>query len=351
MALFEAVDGERRDLGWMPDHAECEFVIGPPRCENESERLLNDCLEADVMVFGACPMRLLEARAVAGKLTLVMSERLLKKPHHSLRIMNPRYARGIGRYRRLVNQGAETHALAIGHHAAGDLHKIGAFPGRIWRWGYFVDAGTELAAFRERPALSVLWAGRMLKWKRVDVLLRALALLEDSGESVQCTLVGDGPERCRLIDLAHRLGLGPPSLSFSNPVPFDQVRQLMRESDVYVLTSNRLEGWGAVAGEAMAEGCVLVANDQAGSSKELVLDGETGFLFGDGDAAQLAAILRRIGANRELQLRIRQQAWGYLSRSWHPQVAAERLVELCRGLLGLGALPAYDTGPCQRLSP
>jgi glycosyltransferase involved in cell wall biosynthesis len=124
---------------------------------------------------------------------------------------------------------------------------------------------------------------------------------------------------------------------------------MMRESDVYVLSSDRGEGWGAVAGEAMAEGCVLIANEQAGSARELIVDGVTGFLFRDGDVGQLASLLIRVGSDTDLRMRVRASAWNLVSTVWSPSVAAERLVALCGGLLGYAPLPTYLEGPCSRV--
>jgi len=347
MALFEDIHEERRNLGWS-ETSSVPWVIGPPQNISEREDLYRSCLDADVMIFGACPHQVLEARTDAGKLTLIAAERMLKKPHHRLRLLNPRYALGIARYRRLVDHG-HNHALAIGHYAPGDLWTIGAFEGRIWRWGYFADVSSALPEPGKNGSLKVLWVGRMLDWKRVDTLLRAIARIQNERYFDHCVIVGDGPDKERLQRLVRALKIDPCKVRMIPPVPFADVRRMMRESDVYVLPSNRHEGWGVVVNEAMSEGCVVVANGQAGASKELITDNDTGLLFRDGDAAHLAAQLERLGRDRDLRIRLRQQAWEQIQRLWHPRVAAERLIELSKGLLGISQVPDYREGPCAKV--
>jgi glycosyltransferase involved in cell wall biosynthesis len=346
MALFEEVHDERRKMGWA-EREELPWVIGPPRDSTEMQTLLKECIDADVMVVGACPREVMEARIATGKLTLVAAERILKKPFHHLRMLNPRYATGIRKYRTLVNH-PHVYALAIGHYAPDDLRTIGAFADRILEWGYFIDTPANLPAPLPERFCKLLWVGRVLDWKRVDLLLKALYKLRDTGCIGECLIVGEGPERQCLLDLARRLHLSPDFVQFLPSVPFSEVRRLMREADVYVLTSNRHEGWGAVAGEAMVEGCVLVANEAAGAAQVLVRDGETGLLFRDGDVEQLAGQLKKLASDYSLRMRLRKHAWDQMQNIWHPRVAAERLVALCKGLLGHSELPSFTSGPCSK---
>jgi len=139
-------------------------------------------------------------------------------------------------------------------------------------------------------------------------------------------------------------------MQFVPPVPFDKVRSLMRNADVYVLPSNRMEGWGVVLNEAMSEGCIVVANEQAGASRVLIDDGVTGLLFRNGDTRQLAALLEHLGNDHALRMRLSRQAWERIYRLWHPHVAAERLLLLSSGLMGLSAVPEFNEGPCTQLS-
>ena len=344
MALFEDVSAERRQMGWG-EHQSVSWVVGPPRNEQEKYQIIKQCVEADVMVFGSCPMEVLKARVAANKLTLVASERILKKRYHSLRMLNPRYKRGMMQYRELVNH-SSVHALAIGSYAANDLRTLGVFGDRIWKWGYFIDVCPDPPVPVSVRPLRILWVGRMLKWKNVDVLLRAVAMIQNLPHFGECVIVGDGEEQNYLQGLAKRLSIKSECVRFHPPVSFEVVRQMMRDADVYVLPSDRGEGWGAVAGEAMSEGCVLVANEEAGAARDLVVDGETGFLYQNGNVKQLALLLEKLAGDYSLRMEMRQKAWERMHFCWHPNVAAERLIALSEGLLGMKDMPNLGEGPC-----
>ncbi len=348
MMLFEDVPAERRKLGWSVPEALPSWVIGPPRTPTEMQTLVQECRTAEVMLLGAAPREIMEARIATGKLTFVASERMLKKPFHRLRMLNPRYAMGMKRFRRLVTH-EHVHALTIGHYAPVDLRQINAFADRIWNWGYFIDVPSQLEEPAPKRPLKILWAGRMLDWKRVDLLLKAVAKVVKSGCIGECLIVGNGPEQKQLSALAHKLNLDSDCVRFLPSVSPAEVRRLVRESDVYVLPSNRHEGWGAVVGEAMSGGCVVVANEQAGASQELVQNGVTGLLFRDGDVEQLAGHLQRLADDYTLRVRLREQAWKQMQEVWHPRIAAERLVALSNGLLGKEEVPVFDNGPCAKV--
>lgn len=345
MALFQPVPEERLRLGWAASDTR-EWLIGPPTNDSERAALREACVAADVMLFGECDWEVLSARTRLGKLTLVASERLLKQRGHRLRLLNPRYALGFARYRRRVAHD-NIHALTIGHHAPTDLKTLRAFGDRMWRWGYFPRIPAEPLGPRPPGSLRVLWAGRFLRWKRVDTLVRAVALVQDEPWFGSATLIGGGPDLRRIERIAHRVGLREDKLRFLPPVPPSDVRGWMRESDVFVLPSDRGEGWGVVANEAMAEGCVFVGNEEAGASRELVEHGRTGFLFPNGDARALAAILARIGRYPDVAAAVRVSGRAHIAGNWSPEVAASRVLHLAEGLLR-GAPPSFADGPCAR---
>jgi glycosyltransferase involved in cell wall biosynthesis len=345
MVLFDETHSERRPFGWGQATGE-PWLIGPPADPAASQRIASECLDADIMVFGDCPRAVLDARTAAGKLTFVASERLLKKSLHRLRMLNPRYALGIARFRKSIDH-PHVHSLSIGSYAPDDLRTIGMTGERIWRWGYFVSAPTLPPESRGTDPLRILWVGRVLGWKRVDTLLRALALLRGSPRIGQCVVIGDGPDKERLQRLAVHLRLDSGRVRFQPAVPFGEVRSEMRKSAVYVLPSGRQEGWGVVANEAMSEGCVLVANEEAGASRELVTSGQNGLLFKDGDAAQLAHHLDRLSQDLPLLGRLQCAACRHITSLWSPAVAAERFLVLSEELLS-GSEPSFSDGPCSR---
>jgi glycosyltransferase involved in cell wall biosynthesis len=346
--LTEQVPLEQRQLGYDGMKANVDWVAGPPETSAREKELHDLCLNADVAVMGSGPV---DERVAAGKLTFIMGERLLKHRSHLIRIiLRRRYAESYRQFRSMTGH-PNAHALAIGFFAGADLERVGGFGARVWSWGYFPEVNPEPPGPRDASPVNILWAGRMLAWKRVDVLLRALSRVQHAPWFGGCTLVGEGEEQVRLVALARRLNLESGKVRFTPPMHYAQVRSLMRESDIYVLPSSRREGWGAVVNEAMSEGCVVVANREAGSAQVLVQEGVTGLLFDDGDAAMLAKQLAKLGSDHALRMTLRSDAWEMLTTNWHPAIAADRLLALVDGVEGKGALPQYSTGPCCPVYP
>lgn len=333
-------------LGQDEAAADYKWIAGPPKERGDIERLRQIICEVDVAVLGACPEEVMAARAKTGKLTFVMSERIRKTPPVWWRWLDPRFQRGLINYRRIANH-ENVHYLPMGAYAADDARRIGAYGDRMWTWAYLLEIASQPPQPRTSDKMNVLWVGRMLGWKRVDLLLQAVARVCHDPTFGRLDVIGTGPEKERLLQLAQRLELGGKCI-FHEPISPADVRERMRQSDVYVLPSNRQEGWGAVANEAMSEGAVLVSNEQAGAARMLVDHGRTGFLFEDNNVDALAAILKDLLASAPLRETIRQAAWLDIQRRWHPRIGAERLVRLCQGLLGLAPMPVYPEGLLSR---
>jgi glycosyltransferase involved in cell wall biosynthesis len=251
--------------------------------------------------------------------------------------------------RKRILASQNVHYFSIGAYAAEDISRIGVLEERLWNWAYFADVPPSPPKPRLQKNVQILWVGRMLKWKRVDIVLRAIAAIQNERRFGRLDIVGDGPEKLRLVKLAETLGLEK-KCTFHEPIRTTGIREMMRQADFCILSSNRYEGWGVVANEAMSEGALLIANEQAGASKVLVTNGLTGFIFRDGDSNELGALLRYLLCETEMCEEIRKMAWSEMQRLWHPRVGAERLIRLCQGLLGFCNIPIYKEGPCSRRS-
>ncbi len=124
----------------------------------------------------------------------------------------------------------------------------------------------------------VIFAGRLIKDKNVDVLIRAVRLLREEISDIRCVIVGDGPERQRLEKLVRDLGLNG-NVEFKGFLKdHDEVIALMKSSKVFVLPSTR-EGFGIVALEANACGLpVITVEHEMNATKDLIENGKNGFV-------------------------------------------------------------------------
>ena len=117
------------------------------------------------------------------------------------------------------------------------------------------------------------------------------------------------------------------------------VREYMENSELFIFTSDKHEGWGAVLNEAMNSGCAVVASDAIGSAPWLIKDNENGALFRSGNTDDLYAKVKNLLENESLRQNIGINAYENIRKYWNHTVAAERLVE------SQNAPVKYECGP------
>lgn len=153
---------------------------------------------------------------------------------------------------------------------------------------------------------SLLYLGRLKRYKRVDLVIRAVARLRERGVVCRLRVVGKGDRRDALVRLRDRLGLGDDVVEFPGWVDRETKRELLRRSWVHVLTSPK-EGWGITNLEAAACGTPTVASDSPGL-RDSVRDGRTGLLVPHGDLDALTDALERLLGDHDLRERLGRAA-------------------------------------------
>lgn len=131
----------------------------------------------------------------------------------------------------------------------------------------------EFAAGQEHPEFDLILVGRLAAIKRIDVFLRAVAIVAQRVPGVTSIIVGDGELRDELRDLAERLGLNG-RVRFAGHRT--DVAELLRRARLFVLTSDS-EGLALSLMEAMTCGLPAVVTD-VGDLADLVEDGVNGYL-------------------------------------------------------------------------
>jgi glycosyltransferase involved in cell wall biosynthesis len=170
-----------------------------------------------------------------------------------------------------------------------------------------IENGVDLDFFAPDPATprfdspTALYLGRLKRYKRVDLILRAVAALERRGTPLDLVIGGRGDAEAELRALADTLGIAG-RVRFAGFVSEEEKRTLFRRAWVHVFTSSK-EGWGISSLEAAACGTATVASDSPGL-RDSVRHGETGFLVPHGDVTALADRLAEIAGDEALRDRL-----------------------------------------------
>ncbi len=196
----------------------------------------------------------------------------------------------------------------------------------------------------QRPG-TICSVGRLVEKKGFDVLVNACALLAAQGRLVDCEIVGTGPMFGPLQARIDAHGLtGHVRLLGALPQP--GVRDVLRRNSVFaapcvVGADGNRDGLPTVLLEAMALGTACVGTDVTGLP-EVLRDGDTGLVVGQGDAAGLAvALARMLDDDAE-----RQRFAGNARRLVEDRFDSDRqAAELARLVAGTGATAPRASGP------
>ncbi len=159
--------------------------------------------------------------------------------------------------------------------------------------------------------------------KGLGTLLEAFALVRNVASGLRLVIVGSGPVREALEAQARELGIDGECVFFPAA---DDVAPWLHAIDVFVLPSLS-EAFSNSLMEAMACGCCSVAS-KVGGNPELVRHGETGLLFGSGNAQDLAKQLSLVALDDSLRNRLAGAGSDWVSKNLSREAAARTMEEI-----------------------
>jgi glycosyltransferase involved in cell wall biosynthesis len=233
-----------------------------------------------------------------------------------------------------------TRLIAVGPEVRDDLVELGVAPAEkftVIRLGIDLEsrvgdgsAGTELRRQFGIPAerFVVGWIGRMTGIKRVPDVLETFKRLLALGVDAQLVLVGDGPERDRLEEQAHELGIQKRTLFAGYQREISEYYDLF---DAFLLPS-RNEGTPVVAIESLAARTPVVAT-RVGGVPDVVRDGIDGFLTDVGDVDALAVRLAELARDPGLRARMGEAGREHVIPRYRVSRLVDDVDELYRELL------------------
>ncbi len=336
----EKMAEERVQMGW--NEAERPSYV---KCYYEEEAYCKNLIaDSDVVLFGGVDEEgYIAERLKSGKMIIRISERLYKTGQWkaiSPRGLKKKYMDHT-QYRK-----ASVYLLCAGGYVASDFHIVRAYPDKMYAWGYFpeterFDVDKVLkekgyicpsgSASGQIPYL--LWAGRMIDWKHPELAVETAKYLRDKGLAFHMDIIGGGELAPAVEELIQNYHLEDKItlLGYQNP---KEVRRYMKKADIFLFTSDRQEGWGAVANEAMNSGCALVANHMIGAVPYLVQNGENGLVYVDGNNTQLFEQAEKLVGDRQLCRKLGRNAYQTITEVWNAENAAESLLRLIAELRG-----------------
>lgn len=332
---------ERRRLGYTSGD-KLSYVVQNYKEEYMRYKCQELIDEADIVIHGSCPYELIQKRLKQEKITFEYSERIYKKPCKKYKL--PRYIwLHYFKYGRYKNY----YLLCASGFAYADFMKTFAFRNRAYMWGYFpefIPYEDIQTVIRGKTKNSILWAARFLDWKHPELVVEVAKRLRDDGYSFLIHMIGNGimEEEIRTMICQKNL---ESHFCLDGAMPPSKVRKYMDNSEIFIATSDRNEGWGAVVNEAMNSACAVVASSAMGAVPVLIENGVNGYIFQDGDVEDLYKKVKQLLDNLDLRTRIAKKAYETIKDEWNARVAADRLIHLIKRMLHMDKNNyPYDTG-------
>ncbi|MDE7017262.1 MAG: glycosyltransferase [Lachnospiraceae bacterium] len=339
------MEEERVTMGWGVDTKQLPYV----RCLYEDEDgCRRKIAESDVVLLGWTEREDIAAKRLeSGKITIRVSERSYREGQW--KAISPRGL--LTKYREHIKYRKQNvYLLCAGAYVASDFHLIRAYPGKMFRWGYFpetrVYSDEAFASLKKEAPLQIVWAGRFIPLKHPEYAVWLAKSLQERGFAFGMHMLGSGELEDEMKQQVGALGLTEHFTFYGYQEP-DRVRDVMERCHIHLFTSNHLEGWGAVVNEGMNSGCVEVVNAQVGAALYLIEHGVNGLIYPNGSYQEMEKLVFDLFENWEERKKMGKAAYQTIIREWNAEHAAEELLRFL-SCLAKGRLVPAVSGP---LSP
>jgi glycosyltransferase involved in cell wall biosynthesis len=182
-------------------------------------------------------------------------------------------------------------------------------------------SGSHSDTFRVVTTGSLVWV------KGYEYALQSIRHLVDRGIDVEFHLIGDGPERQRILYTINDLGLEE-RVHLHGRLKPDEVREQLRMSDAFLLSSLS-EGISNAVLEAMACGLPVVTTD-CGGMREAVTDGKEGFVVPVRDPMEISTALEKLASNPYLRRQMGEHGRRTVASMFDLKSQIDRFSDLCR---------------------
>lgn len=306
------------------DYSDRPYCLLAAELKEDCQKAHQLNIESDVCVFGAGNLDWERERATTDKLSFEISERWFKRG--LINILSPRLIKWWWVYQtRLRNK--PFYKLCASAFTASDCRKLLTYRDRCFKWGYF----TKIPKFEFNKPVNetprIMWCGRLIYWKHPGHAILVAQRLKLDGYRFYIEVYGGGELKSFIEKLITELSLTN-CVKLMDNVSNEHVLMAMDKSDIFLLTSDRNEGWGAVANEAMASGCCVVGSDAIGSVPFLIKDGYNGMIYRDGDVDSLYNKVKYLLDNPDICRSMGEKAASDLRNIWSPDRAANNLLKL-----------------------
>ena len=292
--------------------------------------------ESECVILGGIHPAILQERLKSGKLTFFYSERFMKGGllKDLARLIKYNFFTGIRKSAR--DKDSKFYLLCASAFAVKDYNLCGLFKNKAFKWGYFPEVRHYEnidSLISQKNQARILWAGRFINWKHPEFAVKLADNLRNQNINFSLKIAGAGAMYETLssmidsLNLRELVNLTPEGLST------EEIRSEMEKSQIFIFTSDKGEGWGAVLNESMNSACAVVAGNKIGSAPYLINDGQNGLLFRDKDIQDLTLKVKSLLTDPGKISRLGRAAYETIINEWNAENAAEKFIKLADSIM------------------
>ena len=333
---------ERIKLGY-PDFSDRPYLLMSYESEENYQKSLELALSSDVVIIGSASEEFIKERLKKNKLTFRYSERWFKEGYKN--IFHPLFWKHmLENYYPNVNK--PCYMLCASAFTKKDVNLIGLFRNKCYKWGYFPDFNPKITRIKRNldNVINFLWVGRFLDWKHPELSVKLIFELKKKGYKVKLNMIGNGPLYEKMKKMVVDLNVQDEVLLLGSK-PNDEVIDYFINSDIFLFTSNKEEGWGAVLNEAMANKCPVIASDAIGSVPYLLEHMHNGLVFKTNNLSDLTNKAELFLNNSQLRSNCAENGFLTIKDTWNAEVATKNFFTLVDNLLN-NHNNIIEMGPC-----
>lgn len=339
----KAIPEERLSFGYEDIERKYDYVLRAYDGSTDMKYIEDVILRSDAVIFGECEDRYIELRMKENKLSFLYSERFFKKG--TWRRFIPQTRKKV-LHRVVQYKDKNLFVLCASAYLSYDLSLLEFDSEKCFKWGYFPQV-KEYAMKPERnnTPIKLLWVGRFLPLKHTEDAIVAAAKLSERNVDFTFDIIGSGECEESLKALVRKLNLHN-KVNFLGTMSPSAVIDNMEKADIFMMTSDFNEGWGAVVNEAMSTGCAVLLSSALGSAKFLVNDGENGLIYEYGKQKDFDSKLYRLATDEKLRNKLSNNAFKTISDTYNQKIAVSRLMKFIES--GCSKDVRFESGPMSK---
>ena len=341
---------ERLKLGFKNLDDKYDFVVKAYESKEEYDKALKLAVESDIVIMGSTSDKYIEERLKQDKLTFRYRARVFSNGIMTIfdkEKMKLLYERHI-KYRKNKN----LYMLCANAYGANDFYKLGLYKNKIYKWGYFPETKEynleQLIKNKEKSKpINIVWVARFIKWKHPEKMIKLAKKLVKDGLEFKITMIGTGVMYEKIKEEIHKNNLEN-YVELTGAVESDKVRDYMEKANIFILTSGKQEGWGAVLNEAMNSACAVITDINVGAAPFLINDSENGLLYKNFE--ELYMYTKNLIEDNKLRKKLYENAYKTILETWNSKNATNNLINLFESIKD-GQEYKIKDGPASKAKP